>query len=113
VFYDAVLKPLGIRRFGSGSETALLYGKDLPELVITEPHDGQPASIGNGTTTGFFAPTRTAVHQFHAAAIFFGGVDESPPGPRPLSDFSYGAYVRDPDGHKICAYFFANHLASG
>jgi predicted lactoylglutathione lyase len=39
----------------------------------------------------------TAVHK---KALEMGGVDEGAPGER-IPGF-YGAYFRDPDGHKIC-----------
>ncbi|MEO7247292.1 MAG: VOC family protein, partial [Novosphingobium sp.] len=34
-----------------------------------------------------------------------GGTDEGAPGHRPgAPGKAYGAYIRDPDGHKICAF---------
>jgi len=45
-----------------------------------------------------------AVDEFHAAALASGGTDDGKPGPRPAGGSNYVAYVRDPDGNKICAY---------
>lgn len=69
------------------------------------PLNGQPAQPGNGSTIGFRANTPAAVDAFHAAALMAGGLDEGLPGPRPSGDrMTYGAYVRAPDGHKLCAF---------
>jgi catechol 2,3-dioxygenase-like lactoylglutathione lyase family enzyme len=52
----------------------------------------------------FEAPTRAAVDAFHAAALAAGASDEGAPGLRPhYHPNYYGAYVRDPDGNKLCA----------
>ena len=50
----------------------------------------------------FRAPDRAAVDAFHAAALVHGGRDDGPPGLRTNyhSDY-YGAFVLDPDGHRI------------
>ena len=42
-----------------------------------------------------------AVDDFHASALKNGGVNEGLPGLR--SDGNYYAYIRDPEGNKICA----------
>ena len=42
------------------------------------------------------------IDAFHARALELGATDEGAPGQR--GDTFYAAYVRDPDGHKICAY---------
>ncbi len=43
-----------------------------------------------------------AVDAFHAAALANGGTDEGAPGLR--EGTHYVAYVRDPDGNKLCAF---------
>ena len=51
----------------------------------------------------FLAETRAAVDRAHAVALAHGGRDEGAPGPRPeYHAHYYGAYVRDPDGNKLC-----------
>ena len=53
----------------------------------------------------FLAADRAAVDAFHAAALAHGGDDEGPPGVREGMDpVFYAAYVRDPDGNKLCAF---------
>lgn len=105
-FYDAALAALGIKRLGN-TEQASFYGAEAPELMITKPIDGKPATGGNGTTISFAAPSRAAVDAFHKAALAQGGVCAGAPGPRPVAPTAYAAYVRDPEGNKIATYCFA------
>ncbi len=105
-FYDPTLGALGIKNLGELGEAGTLYGADGPEFIVFTPINGQPANCGNGPTIGFAAVTRDAVHKFHEAGLANGGTDEGAPGPRPFTDTAYAAYLRDPDGNKICAYCF-------
>jgi catechol 2,3-dioxygenase-like lactoylglutathione lyase family enzyme len=104
-FYDAALAPLGfIRRESEDTEV----GYSLPDdrrtrLWITQPYDGKPATVGNGTMLAFTAPSQQAVQEFHKAALGAGGTDEGAPGLRPYGPAFYAAYVRDPDGNKLSA----------
>ena len=103
-FYDAALGALGVKNLGAMGENATLYGAEGPEFLVTKPANGQAACHANGGTIGFHAPSRDAVHDFHAAGIANGGTDEGQPGPRAFTPTAYAAYLRDPDGNKICAY---------
>jgi catechol 2,3-dioxygenase-like lactoylglutathione lyase family enzyme len=106
-FYDAALGALGIKLIGPMGEKAFMWGKDGPEFIVLSPANGLPATWANGGTIGFVAPTRKAVHAFHEAGLKNGGKDEGAPGPRAFTPTAYAAYLRDPDGNKICAYCFA------
>lgn len=106
-FYDAALGALGIKNLGPFGDNAVLYGADGPELIVTKPGNGQPATHANGGTIGFAAASRDMVHAFHAAGLANGGTDEGQPGPRTFTPTAYAAYLRDPDGNKICTYCFA------
>ena len=106
-FYDAALGALGVNNLGDFGEMATLYGIDSPDFIVITPIDGNPASVGNGGTIGFKAATRDAVHKFHEAGLAAGGTCEGEPGPRNFSPTAYAAYLRDPDGNKICTYCFA------
>ena len=106
-FYDAALGALGITNLGPLGEAGVMYGADQPDFMITKPLDGKPATHANGGTIGFAAPDRSAVHKFHEAGLANGGTDEGQPGPRDFSPTAYAAYLRDPDGNKICTYCFA------
>jgi len=107
-FYDAALGTLGYSQQGPFGETGTMYGQAGPEFIITKPGNGEPATHANGGTLGFAAPNRAAVRAFHEAALANGGTDEGAPGPRAFTPTAYGAYVRDPDGNKLCAYSFTD-----
>jgi lactoylglutathione lyase len=49
------------------------------------------------------APSREAVDRAHALALEHGGSCDGAPGLRPQYHANYyGAYVRDPEGNKLC-----------
>lgn len=104
-FYDAALAPLGlIRRATEDSEVGYgLPGDHRTRIWVTQPFDGNPASVGNGSMLALVAPSQQAVQDFHAAALAAGGSDEGAPGLRPYGPAFYAAYVRDPDGNKLSA----------
>ncbi len=104
-FYDAVLKTLGIPAGVINNGTRYFYRTSKGSFSITKPINGQPATCANGGTIGFLAETQEQVLAFHAAGITNGGTHcEEPPGPRegPFGSLNL-AYLRDPDGNKICA----------
>lgn len=107
-FYDAALAPLGHHRITDydpdGKSAAWGLDDPGPHLWLTQPFDGQPATVGNGTMVSFLADTRAAVDAFHAASLAHYGSDEGKPGLRPeYGPHFYAAYVRDPDGNKLNA----------
>ena len=104
-FYDSTLGALGLKRV-MNMDNASLWGKEGPEFMVTKPANGKPATFANGGTVSFAAPDRPSVHKFHEQALANGGVCEGPPGPRSFTPTAYAAYVRDPDGNKLCAYTF-------
>lgn len=106
-FYDAALGALGVNNLGPMGNHGVLYGAESPEFIITKPANGEPACYANGGTLGFAAATRDAVNKFHEAGLANGGTDEGQPGPRDILPNAYAAYLRDPDGNKICSYCFA------
>lgn len=107
-FYDAVMAVIG---FEPGLEVdynspRLLYQHNGGLLGIATPLDGKPATSANGGTIGLLMNSPAQVDAFHAAALANGGTTcEDPPGPRETPAGSlYLAYVRDPDGNKLCAF---------
>lgn len=103
-FYDAVLGELGIARGKSGDGFAGWGSPHESGFFITRPFNGRPASVGNGVSVSFLAPSREAVDRFYAQAIALGAVDEGKPGVRPHYHANYyAAYLRDLDGNKIAA----------
>jgi catechol 2,3-dioxygenase-like lactoylglutathione lyase family enzyme len=109
-FYDALLKTLGAdgpptRSVANSGHVRLFYRHDGNTLAISQPIDGEPATHANGSTLAFRCDSPERVRSFHDTAVAHGGVSiEDPPGLRTLGPFTYYlAYVRDPDGNKLCA----------
>jgi len=109
-FYDAVLSVLGagepLRNQNGTGQVRLFYRHDGGTFCVSEPIDGESASFANGGTIGFKCNSPEQVQQFHDTAIAHGGRSiEDPPGLREGSRLGamHLAYVRDPDGNKLCA----------
>lgn len=102
-FYDATMGVLGQGPAGEGPR--LFYGGfgKGGAFGVGTPANGEPVSHANGGTIGFSAKDTAMVDAWHAAGIAHGGTCEGAPGPRGLPN-SYGAYLRDPDGNKLCAF---------
>ena len=103
-FYDALLGTLGIAP-GVVNKNRYFYRSPTGTFGITTPINGEPATHGNGSTLGFTMQSPEQADAFHAAGIANGGTTcEEPPGFRdgPVGQL-YLAYLRDPDGNKICA----------
>ncbi|MFV3131773.1 VOC family protein [Niveispirillum sp. KHB5.9] len=105
-FYDAVLGKLGLNRLKDLGDNGSIWGEDKLSFFVLKPANGQAASVGNGVTVCFEAPTRAAIDAFHAAALSLGAKDEGLPGPRGWAENAYAAYARDLDGNKLAAYCF-------
>ena len=102
-FYDAVFAALGA---GTGAEFQgrAFYSHGGLGFGVGPPRDGEAASSANGGTVGFAAPDVAAVDAWHAAGLASGGTSEGEPGHRPEAPGNiYAAYLRDPDGNKLCA----------
>lgn len=110
-FYDAVLKTLGageaVRNQAPSGHTRLFYRHAGSTFIVTEPIDGEAATVSNGATIGFKCDSPEQVKQFHDVAVANGGTSiEDPPGPRSDSPGAlHLAYVRDPDGNKLNALY--------
>jgi len=101
-FYDALTAELGGQRTFASDRMQGYGSKAGAMLAVCTPHDGKPATAGNGTMFSFAASSRNLVDQVYAKAIALGAKDEGAPGAR--SETFYGAYFRDPDGNKLCVF---------
>ena len=99
-FYDALFEKEG-RQDDKGR---LSYGRKGSVFMVTSPIDGQPATAANGGTIGFACDSPEEVDAWHQRGIAAGGkAIEDPPGIRSNAFGSlYLAYLRDPDGNKLC-----------
>lgn len=103
-FYDAVLGKLGVPP-AVVDRHRIFYRTPAGVFSVSLPIDGKPATVANGGTIGFAAASPDQADAWHAAGVAHGGVSiEDPPGVRegPAGKL-YLAYLRDPDGNKICA----------
>lgn len=104
-FYDAALQPLGYQCL-SDSPGSLGYGAKAPALWVNAADRPVPPDGGSGLHFCFSAPSRKSVDAFHAAGLASGGTDNGRPGLR--ADYGagyYAAFLVDPDGYRIEAYF--------
>ena len=105
IFYDALFTATGGKEGRFDPRGRLVYLHKGTAFMVTKPIDGQPAESGNGGTIGFALDSPAEVDAWHKAGAAAGGTPiEDPPGERegtrgPL----YLAYLRDPDGNKLCA----------
>jgi len=104
-FYDAVFKAIGGREAITDPKGRLIYIHNGGTFLVTPPIDGQPATHANGGTIGFTAKDPAEADAWHAAGAAAGGTPiEDPPGWREGTGMKlYLAYLRDPDGNKLCA----------
>jgi len=103
-FYDAVLGALG-QAAGVVDRHRVSWRSPGGNFAVSLPIDGKPATVGNGGTIGFACQSPEQVQAWHAAGVANGGTTcEDPPGIREgATGKLYLAYLRDPDGNKICA----------
>ena len=108
-FYDAVLATLGagesLRNTAASGHVRLFYRHDGSTFCVSQPINSEAATVANGGTIAFKCSSPEQVRLFHDTAVAHGGTSiEDPPGLREGSlGPMYLAYVRDPDGNKLCA----------
>ncbi len=104
-FYDAIFTAIGGKEGIQDDKGRLIYMQNNGIFLVTPPIDGEPATAGNGCTIGFAMDNAEQADAWHAAGVANGGqAIEDPPGVRSggMGDL-YLAYLRDPDGNKLCA----------
>lgn len=104
-FYDAALAPLGYRCLSDSAES-LGYGAKAPAFWANAAEQPVAPDSRSGLHFCFSAPNRKSVDAFHSAGVASGGRDNGRPGLR--ADYGagyYAAFLIDPDGYRIEAYF--------
>lgn len=104
-FYDALFAAVGGQPGITDPKGRLVYLHKGAVFLVTKPIDGQPAACGNGMTIGFAMDSTQQADDWHKAGLAAGGTAiEDPPGWREgAAGRLYLAYLRDPDGNKLCA----------
>ncbi|MEZ5945398.1 MAG: VOC family protein [Hyphomonas sp.] len=104
-FYDAIFTAIGGREAILDPKGRLVYLHKDGVFLVTTPIDGEEATYANGGTIGFAMDSPEQADAWHAAGAAAGGTPiEDPPGWREGGDQRlYLAYLRDPDGNKLCA----------
>jgi catechol 2,3-dioxygenase-like lactoylglutathione lyase family enzyme len=102
-FYDATMGAIG-HPAGSLEGFRVFYRTPTGMFSVTTPINGEPATKANGGTIGFTCNSPEDLMAWHAAGVASGGTTcEDPPGQR--ASGTYLAYLRDPDGNKLCAVY--------
>jgi len=104
-FYDALFGAVGGKPAIQDDRGRLIYMHNGGVFMVTAPIDGDPACNGNGSTIGFAMASPEQADAWHKAGSENGGTAiEDAPGVRtsPMGAL-YLAYLRDPDGNKLCA----------
>ncbi len=104
-FYDATFAAMGGKPAIQDDKGRLMYLHNGGAFMVTPPINGEPATHANGATIGFLMTPEQA-DAWHKAGGENGGTQiEDAPGVRnsPMGAL-YLAYLRDPDGNKLCAF---------
>ena len=102
-FYDAALGALDVKP-AIVDRHRIFYRTATGTFSVSLPINGEAATPANGGTIGFAASSPEQADAWHAAGLAAGGTAcEDPPGVREGAAKLYLAYLRDPDGNKICA----------
>lgn len=105
-FYDALFTAIGGNP-GMNMGTRIAYAHNGANFMVTTPINGEAATFANGGTIGFQMASAEQADAWHAAGVANGGKScEEAPGPRDLGFAKlHLAYLRDPDGNKLCAMY--------
>ena len=104
-FYDALFAAMGAKPGTQDAKGRLIYAHNGGRFLGTRPLDGQPAAPAQGGTIGLAIASAETAEAWANAGVANGGTSiEDPPGVRQnAAGGVYLAYLRDPDGNKLCA----------
>ncbi|HUB15906.1 MAG TPA: VOC family protein [Acetobacteraceae bacterium] len=105
-FYDAVFGAMGAKPGTVDAKGRIIYAHNGGRFMVSKPIDGNAACHANGGTIGFTMASTEQAEAWHKAGVANGGTSiEDPPGVRQgAAGQMYLAYLRDPDGNKLCAF---------
>jgi predicted lactoylglutathione lyase len=102
-FYDKLFESINAKRvFVSEQGVVWSMSRISAGFGVFLPHDGQPATVGNGSMVALAMLSREQVDNFYAKAISLGATDE---GQRDHNDRFYVNYFRDLEGNKLGVYY--------
>ncbi|HET6234467.1 MAG TPA: VOC family protein [Acetobacteraceae bacterium] len=103
-FYDALFGAIGGKPGVADAKGRLIYVHNGGRFMVSKPIDGEAATHANGGTIGFTVASTEQADAWHKAGVAHGGTSvEDPPGARQgAAGPIYLAYLRDPDGTKLC-----------
>ena len=106
-FYDALFVAMGVKPGVQDARGRLVYTRNGGRFMVAKPIDGKPATVANGGTIGFTMSDAQQAEAWHSAGVANGGRSiEDPPGVRQgAAGRIYRAYLRDPDGNKLCGLY--------
>ena len=106
-FYDSLFVAIGGQPGVEDARGRLAYTHNGGRFMVSKPIDGKPAIAANGGTIGFTMSDAQQAEAWHSAGVANGGRSiEDPPGVRQgATGRIYLAYLRDPDGNKLCALY--------
>ena len=104
-FYDALFGAVGGKPGITDEKGRLIYMHNGGIFLVSPPINGEPACHANGGTIGFAMSGPEQADAWHKAGAENGGTPiEDAPGVRTgAMGALYLAYLRDPDGNKLCA----------
>jgi len=99
-FYDALFEKDAM----VDDKGRIAYRRNGSVFMVSKPIDGNTACHANGGTIGFNFDSPEEVDAWHRRGVEAGGTAcEDPPGYRENAFGKlYLAYLRDPDGNKLC-----------
>lgn len=105
-FYCKLFEDQGAKvQIDAGRIAMIGSAMNQPLVAVCEPYNKKAPEPGNGNMIAFPASSKEEAAALYEKAISLGATDEGEPGQR-VPDRFYGAYVRDPDGNKLCFFVF-------
>ena len=105
-FYGELLTEMGGKTLLE-MDRITFFGQSMakPMLAVCIPFNKEAAHPGNGNMVSFTPGSKEAAEALYHKAIALGATCDGAPGQR-IEKMFYGAYVKDPDGNKLCFCHF-------